>query len=249
MKNIIDINADVGERPEALADGSEEQLISQITSANIACGGHAGNEEMMGVVVRLCLKHRVSVGAHPGYPDRENFGRAEMPIEHSALGASLVEQILALRSIAQNLGATITHIKPHGALYNVAVRDPATAEVIGKAVLDVDKSLILIGLADSGALWVWDKMGLTTRGEAFADRLYEADGTLRSRKHPDALITDAAEAAAQALLIAQEGFVVARGGKRVSVAAQTICIHGDTPNSLEIAKAVKERLQGAGLIL
>ncbi|MBM4167838.1 MAG: LamB/YcsF family protein [Ignavibacteria bacterium] len=248
MKNRIDINADVGERPETLADGSEEKLISLITSANIACGGHAGTIETMEEVVRLCMKHRVSIGAHPGYPDKKNFGRVEISIDDMALKRSLVEQIGSLCLVADRMRARVSHVKPHGALYNLAARNPEMAALIGSVVADTDKLLILIGLAESVALQVWKKMGLRVLGEAFADRRYESDGTLRSRKHPDALITNTEESLEQVRRIAREGIIVAIDGSTIPIDAQTICIHSDTPNSLAIAMAVRQRLEFAGLL-
>jgi 5-oxoprolinase (ATP-hydrolysing) subunit A len=245
----IDINADVGERPEAIADGSEMALLRFISSANIACGGHAGDEESMHRLVDACLQERVAVGAHPGYADRERFGRVVIAMTEEEIQELVYTQILALEAIAKLQSTKLTHVKPHGALYNLAARDISTARGVAGGIARADRKLEVVGLAGSEALRQWRQMGLRTRGEAFADRRYEPDGSLRSRKHSDALITDPAEAAEQAMQIALHRRADTYGGAHVKIDAETICIHSDTPNTTEIARAVHEKLVGSGLTI
>lgn len=223
----IDINCDMGELEDAR---HEAALMEHITSANIACGGHAGDEAIMERTARLALARGVKIGAHPGYPDRANFGRIEMPMSADEIARTVHEQILRLDAVVRRLGGEIVHVKPHGALYNVAVHNAEVARAIGEGVRRWNPSTVVFGLADSPMLDPWREMGLRVAAEAFADRRYEPDGTLRSRKFADALITDPAEAAAQALRLARAG------------SAQTICVHGDTPGSVEILKACREAL-------
>ena len=226
----IDLNCDMGE----LADGAlEEALMRYVTSANVACGGHAGDPATMERTVGLARQYGVAVGAHPAYPDRANFGRVEMPLSAEQIALAVAGQIRALADIAGNL----THVKPHGALYNVAARHAGVARAIAEGVELVSRELVLVGLAGSAMLEVWREMGFRTAAEGFADRRYEPDGSLRSRKFPDALITDPEQAAAQALRLAREG------------RAETICVHSDTPGSARILAAVSESLRSAGITL
>lgn len=243
----IDVNADVGERPEALLDGSEEGLLRLVTSANIACGGHAGDASSMLAVVKMCLSLGVSIGAHPSYPDNAGFGRARLSMSLSELERSLVKQLASLHDVASQCGATLHHVKPHGALYNAAMSDVDLASTIARSVAAVDPGLRLVGLAGSPVLDLWRGLGFAVVAEAFADRRYEPDATLRSRGFPDALIVDPDEAARQALSIALNGCVVGVDGSRVRVAARSICIHGDTPGAHLIANAVRKELQGSGV--
>jgi UPF0271 protein len=228
--NTIDLNCDMGE----LEDSTHEAaLMEHITSANIACGGHAGDEATMERTVTLALERGVRIGAHPGYPDRANFGRLEMAMSPAEIAATVRGQIERLETVVRRLGGTIVHVKPHGAMYNVAVRNAEVARAIGDGVAQWNRAVPIFGLAASPMLDVWRSMGLTAMGEGFADRRYEPDGTLRARKFSDALITDPQEAAAQAVRLA-------RGGT-----AQTICVHGDTPGSVEILKACHAALRDA----
>jgi UPF0271 protein len=226
----VDLNCDMGETDDA---AHETALMDFITSANIACGGHAGDEAVMERTIRLALQRGVRIGAHPGYPDRANFGRIEMVMSEDEIEDTLAWQIGRLEAVAQRLGANIAHVKPHGALYNVAVHNYAVAQAIGAAVWRWNPAALMFGLAGSPMLDVWRSMGLRVAGEGFADRRYEADGTLRSRKFPDALILDPAEAAAQAVRLAREGGV------------ETICVHGETPGAPEILEACRRALQAA----
>lgn len=240
--HAIDINSDLGERAEALLDGSEEELIRNISSANIACGGHAGTHETMARVVRLCLKQGRNIGAHPGYLDRENFGRRKMDLPADEVERVVFGQVRSLMDVAEKLGASVRHVKPHGALYNSAVKDRGLAEAIGLGVQRADKSLILMGLAGAPMLDVWRDLGIAVAGEVFADRRYEPDGRLRHRSHPDALITDPTAAVAQVMAFVRHGFIVAINGTRLPVEAQTICVHSDTPNAVAIAAAIARQL-------
>ena len=243
----IDLNCDMGEIPEAIADGSQESLMQWITSANIACGGHAGDEETMEATIRQAQKHNLAIGAHPGYPDRENFGRVELKLSSREISDFVFEQVSALGVVALKLGAKIRHVKPHGALYNQAVHNAELAAAIAAGVARWNKRVVLVGLADSPMLDVFRREGFAVAAEAFADRLYEPDGTLRSRKNEDALIRDPAEAGKQAVNIATRGALIARGGKEIPVHAQTLCIHGDTPGSDKIAAAVSQALRAASV--
>jgi UPF0271 protein len=224
---IIDLNCDMGELEDA---AHEAALMEHITSANIACGGHAGDEATMERTVRLALERNIRIGAHPGYPDRANFGRIEMALTAEEIERTVAEQIERLDAVVRRLGGAIVHVKPHGALYNVAARNQEVARAIGRGVARWNRGVPVFGLAGSSMLDVWRGMGLAAVGEGFADRRYEPDGSLRARKFPDALITDPQEAAAQALRLALSG------------AVQTICVHGDTPGAVAILKACREAL-------
>jgi UPF0271 protein len=274
----IDLNCDMGEVPEAIADGTQEALMRSVTSVNIACGGHAGDERTMKVTIEQALRWKVAIGAHPGYPDRNNFGRLELKMSPDAVADSVCEQVRALAEVAATCGAKLVHVKPHGALYNQAVKNRELAQAIAQGVAkavglnDVLKNavhchpersegsafpghvsdgcsreIVLVGLAGSPMLDVFREAGFAVAAEAFADRRYEPEGTLRSRKFEDALIRDPDEAARQALSIAERGIVTASDGSEVCVNAQTICIHGDTPGSVRIAAAVLRTLHEAGV--
>ena len=245
----IDINSDLGEFEESLTNGTDFELMRYITSANIACGGHAGDEHIMHEMVARARELKVAVGAHPGYPDRANFGRVESPMSPSEIEASVRDQIAALAEIAAPLGVALVHVKPHGALYHAANKSVEVAAAIGRAVLESDEQLILVGQAGSSTLTLWESMGLTCAAEAFADRAYEPDGILRKRTLPGALLDDPAKAAAQALDIATRHLAVTTNGSELKVAADTICIHSDTPGSVAIARAVNEQFRKAGVQL
>ena len=242
---LIDLNCDTGEAPEAVASGDQESLMPFITSVNIACGGHAGDAATMKATVEQALKWKLAIGAHPGFPDRANFGRVAMKMPATEIADAVHQQVQALAAIAQTCGASLGHVKPHGALYNQAVNDPVVAQAIADGVGRCSRELILVGLAGSSMLAVFRKAGFRVAAEAFADRRYEPDGTLRSRKFEDALIRDPAEAAGQALQIVQSGTVVARDGNALWLDAQTICIHGDTPGAPQIAQTIVEALRRA----
>jgi 5-oxoprolinase (ATP-hydrolysing) subunit A len=224
---ILDINCDMGELPEAIADGTQEALMPHLTSVNIACGGHAGDEHTMRVTVDQATRHKLVIGAHPGYPDRANFGRLELDMPLDEVERTVHEQIVALSAFTSE----IMHVKPHGALYNQAVNNRELAAAIARGTARFSRDVTLVGLASSQMLDVFREAGFRVAAEAFADRRYEADGALRSRKFADALIRDPSDAAEQALRIAKSG------------KAQTICIHGDTPGAVAIAAAVHKILR------
>jgi 5-oxoprolinase (ATP-hydrolysing) subunit A len=245
----MDLNCDMGELPEAIADGTQESLMASLTSVNIACGGHAGDKYTMRTTVEQALRWELAIGAHPGYPDRANFGRLELKLPSKEIADSVYEQVRALAEVVARCGARLAHVKPHGALYNQAVRNRELAGAIAEGVARWGRDVMLVGLAGSPMLDVFRGAGLAVAAEAFADRRYEPDGTLRSRKFEDALIRDPRAAAKQALGIAERGVVISVDGTEVAIDAQTICIHGDTPGSPAIAAAVAQTLRKAGVSL
>jgi UPF0271 protein len=245
----MDLNCDMGEVPEAISDGTQESLMASLTSVNIACGGHAGDSQTMNATIEQALRWRLDVGAHPGYADRANFGRLELQLPPQVIADSVFQQVQTFAAIAAECGARVTHVKAHGALYNQAARDRAVAGAIADGVARWSRDVALVGLAGSVMLDVFREAGFRVAAEAFADRRYEADGSLRSRKFEDALIRDPAKAGQQALRIAERGTVVACGGAEVAANAQTICIHGDTPGAPAIAAAVAKTLRQAGVEL
>jgi 5-oxoprolinase (ATP-hydrolysing) subunit A len=246
---LIDLNCDMGEMPQALADGSQEALMKYVSSANIACGGHVGDAQMMRTTVEQAQRRKVAVGAHPGYEDRANFGRIELQLTPEQISASVHRQIVALEEIAQQCGARIVHVKPHGALYNQAARNREIARAIAEGVRRWKTDVILVGLAGCAMLEEFRAAGFPVAAEAFADRRYERDGSLRSRKFEDALLQDPEKAAEQALRIVEQGSVIAADGSSTPLHADTICIHGDTPGAVEIAAAVHRRLTQAGITI
>lgn len=241
----LDLNADVGELPERLQDGREAALLRQLSSANLACGGHAGDEATMTAVVRLCLELGVDIGAHPSYPDRAGFGRHRVVMDREALVESLCTQLQTLSAITDKAGAALTHLKPHGALYHDAADDPAIAAIVAEAARRSGRRLVLVGRAGSRGLQTYREAGFPVAAEAFADRRYEADGRLRDRRLPGALLTDPGEVAEQGLALSR-GQVETAGG-RLSVIADTLCLHGDTPGSEQLAAALRQRLMAAGV--
>jgi UPF0271 protein len=245
----IDLNCDMGEMPEDVAGGAQEALMPFLSSVNIACGGHAGDEFTMRTTVEQALRKNLAIGAHPGYPDCANFGRLELNLPQDAIAATVFEQVSRLAEIAAKCGARISHVKAHGALYNQAARDAAIALAIANGVARWRRDVVLVGLAGSPTLDVFRRAGFAVAAEAFADRRYEPDGSLRSRQFADALILDPKEAAAQAVRIVENGTVIARDGTEIRAPAQTICIHGDTPGAVKIAAAVAQRLADAGIAL
>ena len=239
----IDINSDMGELNHLLADGTYEKLMDHVTSINIACGGHAGDEEMMAAMVVMAKDKGISIGAHPSYPDKENFGRVEMEdIDPNELNDSIRDQIEKLVDISSEHEMELTHVKPHGALYNLAVNNEEISQTIAEAIIDVDSSYKAVGLAGSKMLTVFDALGLDTISEGYVDRVYEADGTLRSRKFEDALITDPQRAAEQ-MKEMLNGNIIAVDGSSIPINITSVCVHSDTPNAIDIAQAVKAQIQ------
>ncbi len=240
---MIDINSDMGEIQQLLDDGTYTAMMPYVTSINVACGGHAGDDEIMEAMVTLAKEHGVHIGAHPSYPDKDNFGRKKMDLDSTNIVDTVAEQIVRLQNIAEKHGCLLTHVKPHGALYNTASHVEEVAAAMGDGVKKINEDLKLVGLAGSKMLNVWKKMGLETLGEGFADRTYENDGTLRSREFDDALITAPEKAAYQAGNMAFNQKCTAIDGTELNIVVKTICIHSDTPNALEISKAVYSKLQ------
>ncbi len=238
----IDINSDMGELNHLLADGTYEKLMDHVTSINVACGGHAGDPEMMNVMVALAKSKGVKLGAHPSFADKENFGREVIEdFDPNELLDSIRDQIETLVDIASEHEMELTHVKPHGALYNLAVNNEEISQTIAEAIIDVNSSFKAVGLAGSKMITVFDELGLDVISESYVDRMYEADGTLRSRKFDDALITDPKKAANQ-MKSMLNGNIVAVDGTAFQVKIQSVCVHSDTPNAVEIAAAVKDQL-------
>lgn len=239
---IIDLNADVGECAATDAD-----LLSVITSANIACGAHAGDDALIRRTVRLAIAHGVGIGAHPSFPDREGFGRRVLAMSPVDVTRTVEAQINVLVAAARDAGARLQHIKPHGALYHLAASDPTYAAAIGETVRRVDPGLIVVALAGSAMVQVLRTMGLRVAREAFIDRGYTASGTLIPRDQMGVLVTDVDDAAARAVRLVQERVVRSIRGIDVRVEADTLCVHGDTPNAVGLAQAARRALEGAGV--
>jgi UPF0271 protein len=236
----IDLNADAG---EVMDLKQQDELLRFVTSVNIACGGHAGDERTMRATIDQARRHGLAIGAHPSFPDRENFGRIHLALPPKTVSAFVADQVQALAKLAPE----IRHVKPHGALYNSAARDAVLAAAIARGVAPVSRDLILVGLAGSIMLDVFRDAGFRTFAEAFAERRYETDGSLRARRHADALISDPEDAALQALSIARDGCVIACDGSRIPVRADTLCIHGDSPGAAAIASRIRTVLEAAGI--
>jgi UPF0271 protein len=240
---IIDLNADLGELPDA----DDAGVMRAVTSANIACGVHAGDAALMDTTVELALMNGVAVGAHPSFPDRAGFGRAMLRLSAVSIEAWIAYQLGALSAIAKARGAHLMHVKPHGAMYNMASVEPDLAEAIARAVKVFDASLVLVGPPASALTVAGARVGLRTAAEAFADRAYRADGTLVPRDEPGAVLTDAEAVAARAVMIAVERRVQTNDGTFMKLEADTICIHGDTPGAASLAAVVRASLEGAGV--
>lgn len=238
----VDLNCDLGE-----GAGHDAELMLLITSANIACGGHMGDEFTMHTAVEQARKHRVALGAHPSLADRENFGRVELAVWPDEVFQLVLTQTQALQRIAVARGGVLAHVKPHGALYNMASRNSLLADAVAQAVYEVDPRLRLFGLAGGCLIRAAESCGLIAVSEVFADRTYQADGSLTPRGRPDALISDADAAVRQVLQMVREGIVVATDGTRVSVRAESICLHGDGPDPVGFARLLGDRLRAEGV--
>lgn len=244
----MDLNADLGESFGRWTLGDDERLVHHVTSANVACGFHAGDFRVMEATVALCRHADVAVGAQPGYPDLANFGRRPLPFEPDEVESLVRYQIGALEAFCRAAGVELRHVKPHGALYNQAAADPALARAIARATARFSRDLLLFGLASSEPMaTAAEELGLRYVPEAFADRRYLPDGSLQSRSEPGSLLTDPERAAAQALAIATGAPVSTAEGATIEVRAESICCHGDTPGAVEIAAAVRRALEGAGI--
>ena len=245
----VDLNCDMGESFGAWTLGHDAALLPFITSANVACGFHAGDPAVMRATVRAALAHNVAIGAHPGLPDLVGFGRRNMDISAEEAFDMTVYQLGALQAVVQAEGGALHHLKPHGALYNMAATNAALAEAIAEAVYRVQPELVLYGLAGSELTKAGEKLGLRTAHEVFADRTYQANGTLTPRRQPDALITSADAAIAQVLRLVQHGVVRSQQGPEVAMRADTVCLHGDGAHALEFAQRLNQELRAAGVHL
>ncbi len=236
---VLDLNCDLGE-----GCGADGAIMPYITSANIACGGHAGDEATMRATVALARHHGVAIGAHPGFADREHFGRRELDLPLDDVAALVTAQIRALQAIAP-----VVHVKPHGALYNLAARDSSVARVVAGAVRACGEGLILVGLSGTELIKAGAEAGLRVAHEVFADRTYRFDGSLTARSRPDALIADSATAVAQAIMLAQEGVVRTVDGTLKPLRADTLCLHGDGPTAVRLARRLHAALKAARVTL
>jgi UPF0271 protein len=244
----IDLNADVGEGFGPYAMGADAELLPLVTSANVACGFHGGDPSVMDRTVALAMRHGVAVGAHPGHHDLRGFGRRPLAVPPAEIERDVLYQVGALQAFARSHGIALAHVKPHGALYNQAATDEAVAEAVARGVVRAGRELLLVGLASTGVMAAAaDRVGLRFAAEGFADRRYEADGTLQPRRVAGSVIEDPAVAAAQAVSIAREGRVTASDGRVVEVRAETICLHGDNPAAVANARAVRQALDAAGI--
>jgi UPF0271 protein len=243
----IDLNADVGEAFGPWPMGDDAALIPLLSSANVACGFHAGDPATIERTVRLAAASGVAVGAHPGYPDLAGFGRRDLAMPPAELEAAILYQVAAVAAFARDAGVELRHVKAHGALYNAAAHDEALAAVVARAVRRFSLDVVLVGLAGSALLTAGRAAGLRVAAEAFPDRGYEPDGSLRSRSLPGAVITDSAAIAARAVQMASDGRITTSDGSPITLAADTLCLHGDTPGAVEHARAVRAALAEAGI--
>jgi len=240
--DCVDLNCDLCE-----GSGADDEILPLVTSANIACGFHAGGPAAMRQTVRAALAHDVAIGAHPGLPDRENFGRIARPITADEAYEMVVYQVGALDGFVRAGGGSMAHVKPHGALYNMAATDAALAEAIAAAVRDIDRRLVLMGLSGSELIRAGQRAGLITASEVFADRSYRADGSLTPRDRAGAMLTDAALVVQQAIDLVRKQRVRSLDGADVPVHAETICVHGDGAHAVEFARAIRRGLAEAGI--
>jgi UPF0271 protein len=249
QRTTIDLNADLGEYTGMAGASRDAAILDVVTSANIACGVHAGDREVMQRTVEAAISRGVAIGAHPSYPDREGFGRREIDISPEALSDEIVSQVQALRECCNSAGARLQYVKPHGALYNVATREEGVARVIAEAVKRVDASLVLLGLFGSLMIVEGERAALTVATEGFPDRGYLADGTLAPRSRGDAVLHDAQTVARRAIRMSRDGYVESVEGTHVVVSPDSLCIHGDNPEALELVRATREALEANGLIV
>jgi UPF0271 protein len=222
--------------------GNEKLLFPYINSANIACGYHAGDNATMQYVIELCLQYNVHIGAHPSFPDKENFGRTAMQLPSQDIYAIVTEQLKIINNVAEKNNTKLHHVKPHGALYNMAAKNAALAKTIAQAIKDFDASLVYYGLSGSIMIMEAEKLGLKTANEVFADRTYQADGSLTARNQPGALLNDKDAVAKQVSKFIQQNKVTTITGEEIFILADTICIHGDGVHAVEFAKAIHQSI-------
>lgn len=249
MKKIIDLNCDMGEAFGNYAFGADLEIIQSISSANIACAYHAGDPLVMDARVKLCREHQVAVGAHPSFPDLMGFGRRPMAATPAEVKAYVIYQLGALLGFAQAHGVKVEHVKPHGALYNMAALDEKLARAIAEGIYMVDPQCILVGLAGTALCSVGRAVGLPVAEEVFADRGYRPDGTLVPRGEPGAIIKSTEEAVERIVRLVETGTIVANNGQAMQVKGDTVCLHGDTPGAAEYAKAIRQRLESQGVLV
>lgn len=238
----VDLNCDMGESFGAWRMGGDRELMNFVSSINVACGFHAGDASVMRETVQTAIEKGLAIGAHPGFPDLQGFGRREMKMSAREIYDIVLYQTAALKGICEARGARLHHVKPHGALYNLAAKNAETASAIAEAVKALDKNLVFYGLSNSRLISEAEKIGLKTASEVFADRTYQSDGTLTPRNQPNSLITDTNDAVEQVLQMIKTGTVTASNGEKVFLKAQTVCIHGDGASALEFARRIREKL-------
>ncbi|MGE8546640.1 MAG: LamB/YcsF family protein [Alcaligenes sp.] len=243
MKHYIDLNCDMGESFGAWTMGHDKEVMPWVSSVNIACGFHAGDPATMRRTVALALEHGVRVGAHPGLPDLAGFGRRVMAVTPQDAYDLVVVQVGALAAVARSQGGSLHHVKAHGALYNMAARDPALAQAIARAVADVDPGLVLYALAGSVQVQAGLEAGLVVAQEVFADRSYQPDGSLTPRQQPGAMITDVEQSVRQVLQMVEQGQVTCLSGELVELKADTLCLHGDQPDAADFARRLHAAFQ------
>ena len=249
MNKYIDLNSDLGESFGNYTLGMDERILELISSANIACGFHAGDPDVMHRTVQLALKNNVALGAHPGFPDLVGFGRRTMGVSPQEVYTMMVYQIGALNGFIKAEGGKMQHVKPHGALYNMAAKDKKLAEAIAESLYKVDPELVLFGLAGSEMIHAAKRIGIRAIEEVFADRTYQKDGTLIPRSQANSMITDDQKAIAQVLKMVQEKKVTSVDGSDIPLQADTICVHGDGEHALNFAKKIKEKLEEANILV
>ncbi|MCI6869668.1 MAG: 5-oxoprolinase subunit PxpA [Selenomonadales bacterium] len=240
--SCVDLNCDLGESFGAYTMGMDAEVIPKVTSVNVACGYHAGDPLIMEKTVALAKQHGAAIGAHPGFPDLMGFGRRQMVVTPEEAGAYVKYQVGALMAFAKGHGLRLQHVKPHGALYNMAAKDEKLAEGICKAIYSIDPELIFMGLAGSVMLEAAERIGLKTASEVFADRAYNDDGSLVARSKPGAVIHDPEAAVARAVKMAKEGKVISINGKEIDIRADSICVHGDNPKAIETVIKLRNAL-------
>jgi UPF0271 protein len=243
----IDINCDMGESFGPWKMGADEDVMPHITSANVACGAHAGDPRVMRRTVRAAKQHGVSVGAHPGFADLQGFGRREMQVDPEEVEDALIAQVGALAAIARAERVPVRHVKAHGALYNMAARDRRLADAIAAAIKAVDSSLVMFGLPKSPLIDAGVAAGLRVAAEGFADRAYEPDGSLTPRSRPGAVIHDPAVVVERAVRMVRDGIVLTPAGQEIPLKVDTLCVHGDTPGAAELVKRIRAGFEAAGI--
>jgi UPF0271 protein len=243
----VDLNADVGESFGAYSIGHDSALMSSITSASVAAGFHGGDPSVMRETIRMAREWGVAIGAHPGFPDLAGFGRREMRVTPREAEDFVLYQVAAVAGVAAAEGARLRHVKPHGALYNMAAQDAALAAAIARSIAAIDRSLILYGLPNSELLKAGRAAGLKVAAEGFADRAYEPDGSLTTRRRPGSVINDPEIVIARAIRLVKEHSVVAVDGTALTLHIDTICVHGDTPGADQLAARLRAGLESAGI--